>query len=397
VKAKEAKGRRFLLLSNPWGESGEWTGAWGDGSNEWTSEWIQALGHKFGNDGRFYMEYVDFLRVWDSIHKCLLFNDTWHVSSAHIQAKVRPWPAAPSFGDVSFTVTLTERSPAIFVLSQHDSRYWRGLEGYLWWSLEFRVFRTGEKEYLMRSEKGIYDQRSVSVEFKDLEPGEYIVHVRLDRMAFRERNYMDRTDGSASKLYRVHAKLMESRALAPNYDRASAEANVDFVAPPAHLFDGQAGPVSAMPKLSRGEIVGRFVEWEKEKAGTPAVGTSGTTGSENSAQTATAKAAPKPMLEVSDGTVKLAEPKPSPLGSGEEKQEPTEAGKVDAVLDDLSSKDQPASKAEQQPADPKQPAADSAKEEERSEEERSETDSVFLYMRVYSKDAKAGIGADARL
>lgn len=35
---------------NPWGKK-EWHGAWGDGSEQWTAEWMKLLGHKFGNDG----------------------------------------------------------------------------------------------------------------------------------------------------------------------------------------------------------------------------------------------------------------------------------------------------------------------------------------------------------
>lgn len=40
----------LTLISNPWGVK-EWTGAWSDGSEQWTPEWMELLGHKFGNDG----------------------------------------------------------------------------------------------------------------------------------------------------------------------------------------------------------------------------------------------------------------------------------------------------------------------------------------------------------
>lgn len=42
--------QKLTAPRNPWGRK-EWYGAWGDGSKEWTPEWMEKLGHKFGNDG----------------------------------------------------------------------------------------------------------------------------------------------------------------------------------------------------------------------------------------------------------------------------------------------------------------------------------------------------------
>jgi hypothetical protein len=58
LRAVGVKGKRFLVIRNPWGKS-EWTGRWSDGSKEWTREWLEAmplLGHVFGDDGQFVME-----------------------------------------------------------------------------------------------------------------------------------------------------------------------------------------------------------------------------------------------------------------------------------------------------------------------------------------------------
>ena len=58
LRAVECKGKRFVVIRNPWGKT-EWTGPWSDGSKEWTGEWLEILpelGHSFGDDGQFVME-----------------------------------------------------------------------------------------------------------------------------------------------------------------------------------------------------------------------------------------------------------------------------------------------------------------------------------------------------
>lgn len=58
LRAKECKGKRFLVVRNPWGKT-EWTGPWSDGSKEWSKEYLgilDELDHVFGDDGQFIME-----------------------------------------------------------------------------------------------------------------------------------------------------------------------------------------------------------------------------------------------------------------------------------------------------------------------------------------------------
>ncbi|KAH6906590.1 hypothetical protein BKA70DRAFT_1493113 [Coprinopsis sp. MPI-PUGE-AT-0042] len=78
LRAVECKGKRFVVVRNPWGK-GEWS-RWSDGSKEWTQEWVEILpqlGHSFGDDGQFVMEYKDFLRCFDRIQRTFLFDDSW--------------------------------------------------------------------------------------------------------------------------------------------------------------------------------------------------------------------------------------------------------------------------------------------------------------------------------
>ena len=57
MEARQVDNHRLLLLRNPWGRR-EWRGPWSDGSEQWTPEWIEKLGHKFGNDGVGFMPPV---------------------------------------------------------------------------------------------------------------------------------------------------------------------------------------------------------------------------------------------------------------------------------------------------------------------------------------------------
>jgi hypothetical protein len=59
LRTAEYRGKRFLVIRNPWGDATEWNGRWSDNSKEWTPEWQPALtilNHKFGQDGQFIME-----------------------------------------------------------------------------------------------------------------------------------------------------------------------------------------------------------------------------------------------------------------------------------------------------------------------------------------------------
>ncbi|EEB95559.1 hypothetical protein MPER_05452, partial [Moniliophthora perniciosa FA553] len=131
LRAVEFKGKRFVIIRNPWGKS-EWTGPWSDGSKEWTKEWLDALpelGHVFGDDGQFVMEYKDFLDCWDQIDRTRLFDSSWAMSSQWLHVTARPLPCAWTYGDVSFTFSIPKASPAVIVLSQLDDRFFSEISG----------------------------------------------------------------------------------------------------------------------------------------------------------------------------------------------------------------------------------------------------------------------------
>ncbi|CAE6493790.1 unnamed protein product [Rhizoctonia solani] len=244
LEALEVNGRRFVRIRNPWGQT-EWKGPWSDGSKEWTSEWLARLGelhHKFGDDGEFLMEYKDFLKTWVTIERSRLFDAGWKLSSMWLNVASRTYPCAWSFGDVSFTFSITEDSPAAIVLSQLNERYFADISGYNDWSMDFIIYRQNSpsEEPYTRSYHNLFWRRTVSVELDNLEKGEYVVHVRLDRKQKwgRKKTYYQDSleEWDARKLSKVQTQAAISRSIAVNFD---PEPYSDHLPAPEDLFGGE--------------------------------------------------------------------------------------------------------------------------------------------------------------
>ncbi|KIJ30715.1 hypothetical protein M422DRAFT_186752 [Sphaerobolus stellatus SS14] len=239
LQALEYNGKRFLKIRNPWGR-GEWNGRWSDGSKEWTKEWLPALevlNHQFGDDGSFIMEYEDFLKTWYAVERTQLFDESWIQSSHWLNVTSRSFPCPWQYGDVSYTFTLPEDSPAVIVLSQADSRYWNELSGYSLWTFDFILYKQGSKKVVGRSEYSIQWPRSVTLT-KDLDAGDYVLHVRLDRNYHRQRDYVQSNlpEWDNRKLARVSSEAAKSSSMAANYNHR--EWRDQMVVPP-EFFAGK--------------------------------------------------------------------------------------------------------------------------------------------------------------
>ncbi|KAF8325765.1 uncharacterized protein EI90DRAFT_3071680, partial [Cantharellus anzutake] len=240
LKAVEYRGKRFLRIRNPWGDS-EWTGRWADGSKEWTSEWLNALGvlgHEFGDDGAFIMEYEDFLETWTMVHRTKLFDPTWIVSSLWIKTFVRPPLSAWDFGDVSFTFTLPSSSAVVIVLSQLDKRYFEAVAGMYHWSLDFRLYKKGSSDLLATSSHSTFYSRSVNTELT-LEGGEYVVHVRAGRFETgRPKDYV--ASRCPSWNIRKFSSVMSKAAISESIASSDCLSVKDHILPrPVELFAGR--------------------------------------------------------------------------------------------------------------------------------------------------------------
>ncbi|KAJ3044359.1 hypothetical protein HDV00_002251 [Rhizophlyctis rosea] len=183
LRAVEKNGKRFVLIRNPWGKT-EWNGKWSDGSAEWTPEWMIALNHRFGDDGIFWMEYPDFLRQWTLIDRTRLFDSSYTVASQWVRLPAF-WPA--QWSSTVFSLTISHATPATIVLSQLDTRYFRGLAGQYDFFMEIRVTDARNGEVIARSRGLMHMRRSSNVEIRRLEEGVYIVHVKVTRIRVPDR------------------------------------------------------------------------------------------------------------------------------------------------------------------------------------------------------------------
>ncbi|CAE6382108.1 unnamed protein product [Rhizoctonia solani] len=242
LEALEVNGKQFVRIRNPWGKS-EWKGPWSDGSKEWTGEWLARLPelhHKFGDDGEFLMEYKDFLKTWTTVERSRLFTTGWKLSSMWLNVTSRSYPCAWSFGDVSFTFSVTKDAPASIVLSRLNSRCFKDISGYNDWSLDFVVYRKGasSEDHYARSYHNWFWQRATSVELDNLEAGDYVLHVRLDRNHTRSKTYyQEALEGwDARKLSKVWTQAAISKSIAINFD---PEPYSDYLPAPENLFGGE--------------------------------------------------------------------------------------------------------------------------------------------------------------
>jgi hypothetical protein len=217
--AKSYKNEKLLKVKNPWGQ-GEWNGPWSDGSSQWNAESIAALGHTFGDDGVFWIRYTDLLKKYNTIWRTRLFTDEWNVTQQWTSLSV-PWSG--DFQDTKFEVVLTKPAHTVIILSQLDSRYYRGFEGQYNVKLSFRVHEKGQEEYITRTINEDYWKRSVSVEL-DLEAGSY--EVRLKLSAVRDSTVSKAEDVIKTNWLNRREKLLK---IGLSYDLAHAKGQLPEV------------------------------------------------------------------------------------------------------------------------------------------------------------------------
>jgi Ca2+-binding EF-hand superfamily protein len=130
IDAQEVSGNKLVRVRNPWGR-GEWTGAWGDNSKQWTPALMKHFEYDFADDGTFFMSYEDFVKNYNRIYvlrllvdsegeawKKKVFNGEFKGESAGGCTSNPTWHNNPQFA-----LTVEKPTKVFLNFSQPDLRY----------------------------------------------------------------------------------------------------------------------------------------------------------------------------------------------------------------------------------------------------------------------------------
>lgn len=194
-----------------------------DGSKEWTPYWLNKLDHRFGNDGLFWMSYDDLCKRFSMLDRTRLFDNEWTVVQSWASVSVA-W--VTGYLNTKFVVEINKAGPTVFVLSQLDDRYFRGLEGKYSFDLHFilQEENSATGDHIVRARGPWFGNRSVSAEVT-LQPGKYEVVPKI--VADRDSDVPDVFEVVTKVADRNPQKL---RQIGMNYDIANAKGIVQLSA-----------------------------------------------------------------------------------------------------------------------------------------------------------------------
>lgn len=130
----------------------------------------------------FWISYEDLLRKYQHFDRTRLFGPEWTLTQQWMSLNV-PWSA--DYAREKFVIEISRTSPVVVVMSQLDTRYFRGLEGEYDFTLQFRLQKEGEEDYIVRSTTNYMMSRSVNTDIT-LDAGRYCVLVKVT--AYRRKN-----------------------------------------------------------------------------------------------------------------------------------------------------------------------------------------------------------------
>ncbi|KAL1607946.1 hypothetical protein SLS60_002885 [Paraconiothyrium brasiliense] len=240
---------------------GEWNGAWSDGSKEWNAYWLEKLDHRFGNDGLFWMSYDDLCKRFDLLDRTRLFDNEWTVVQSWTSVSVA-W--VTGYLNIKFVVEIKKAGPTVFVLSQLDERYFRGLEGKYSFDLHFVLQEEGAPsgDHIVRARGAWFGNRSVSAEVT-LQPGKYEIVPKVVAKRYSE----------VPDVYEVVTKVADRnpqklRQIGMNYDIANAKGIVQLSTEDKKKKEDEKQAAEEKQKKEKEEADkerAEFELWKKEK------------------------------------------------------------------------------------------------------------------------------------
>ena len=222
---------------------------------------MQALDHRFGDDGLFWMSYDDLCKRFDLLDRTRLFDNEWTVVQSWTSVSVA-W--VTGYLNTKFVVEIKKAGPTVFVLCQLDDRYFKGLEGKYKFDLHFVLQEEGTPagDHIVRARGAWFGNRSVSAEVT-LKPGKYEVVPKI---------VAERDDG-APNVYEVVTKVADRnpqklRQIGMNYDIANAKGIIELTAEEKKKKDEKKKAVEEKKKKEKEEAdkeKAEFEAWKKEK------------------------------------------------------------------------------------------------------------------------------------
>ncbi|KAL1900958.1 hypothetical protein Sste5346_002019 [Sporothrix stenoceras] len=224
VEAESEDGKdtvRLVKIRNPWGQRSEnthmgaWHGPWADGAKEWTPYWLKKLGHTFGDDGVFWMSYQDMLETFGYLHRTRLFDASWTTVQQWTTLNVG-WVAG--YSGTHFVVDVKEPGLVVVVLSQLDTRYYRGLRGQYDFSLHFVLQSPNGTPLSIVHTPNANETRSISCEVVLPIAGKYIVRPQVKA----KRDKLRLSEAAVVKMT-VEENPDKLRQIGQQYDAAHAK------------------------------------------------------------------------------------------------------------------------------------------------------------------------------
>lgn len=160
---------------------------------------------------------ADLIRKFELFDRTRLFGPEWTSTQVWTSLTI-PWKI--DYHDTKFCFKLDRSALVVIVLSQLDDRYIRGLEGQYSFTLQFRLQKDDDADFIVRSHTNYRMKRSVNTEL-DLEVGSYTVYVKITANRREDRSAVEDVVSSVSKKDR--GKLMQ---VGMKYDLAHTKRDI---------------------------------------------------------------------------------------------------------------------------------------------------------------------------